>query len=131
MGLFGRFFQGRNGTDQLNMAIFIASMVLTVLGRGFLPNIFSTLAYVLLFCGMFRMVSRNIPKRQRENAMFLQIVSQLRTRERIRKQKPKKDRANFRYFHCPKCNCSMRAPRGKGKIRVTCAQCNTVFTKKV
>ena len=33
------------------------------------------------------------------------------------------------YFHCPKCNQEMRAPKGKGKILVTCKNCGEKFEK--
>ena len=41
-----------------------------------------------------------------------------------------KNRKKYKYFKCPKCGQRMRAPRHKGKIRVTCNQCTNVFLTK-
>ena len=37
----------------------------------------------------------------------------------------------YRYFKCPECKQKMRAPKGRGKIKVTCKHCHTQFVKKV
>ena len=43
--------------------------------------------------------------------------------ERIRDRK-------HRYFTCPRCHQTVRVPRGKGKIAITCPKCKEKFTKK-
>jgi len=37
----------------------------------------------------------------------------------------------YRYFKCPKCQQSLRAPKGRGTIKVTCSNCQNQFIKKV
>jgi len=137
MGFLQRFFHGRNGTDQLNIALIVASIATTLLSRFLFLGFLSTVSYVLLFLCVFRMISRNIPRRQQENALFLEKTKRFRRgagggagtgytkQARVRKD------PNYRYFKCPECKQNLRAPKGKGKINITCPKCGTVFQKTV
>ena len=40
-----------------------------------------------------------------------------------------KDRQH-RYYQCPRCHQSVRVPRGKGKIAITCPKCSERFVRK-
>ena len=42
-----------------------------------------------------------------------------------------RDRKNYCYFKCPTCRQVQKAPKGRGRIRVTCHNCGNVFEKKV
>ena len=125
-----RFMYGRYGSDQLNMAILVAAVlvsltnsVLTVFLRestvysGIVAPILSVIVYGLLIYSFFRMFSRNIYKRQRENRRFTQLWMR------------RKDRNN-RYFRCPNCKQTGRVPRGRGKICIRCPKCGEKFTRK-
>ena len=35
-----------------------------------------------------------------------------------------------RYFKCPGCGQTVRVPRGRGKIQITCPKCRREFIKK-
>ena len=132
MGFLQRFFQGRNGPDQLNIALIVLSLASTVLSYVMFRNALSTVSYVLLGLCIFRMISRNIPRRQQENAFFLEKTKGFRRKSAGGGQtRVRKDRANFRYFKCPNCKQNLRAPKGKGKVKITCSKCNTVFFKTV
>jgi len=141
LGFLQRFFHGRNGTDHLNAALAITAVVFTLLGRFFVPGLFAILAYVCIFLYMFRMMSRNIPKRRGENLVFLRFVRGISAKMPKRGvgrayagtevPRPKKDRANFRYLKCPGCKKALRVPRGKGRVKITCSACKLVFYKKV
>lgn len=125
-----RFMYGRYGSDQLNMAILIAAVlvsltnsVLTVFLResgvysSIVAPILSVTVYGLLIYSFFRMFSRNIYKRQRENRRFTQLWMRLKDR-------------NNRYFRCPNCKQTVRVPRGRGKICIRCPKCGEKFTRK-
>ena len=124
MGFFRQFFQGRNGTDQLNIALLIAGLAVSMLGRFILPSVMNTLSMALLFLCIFRMLSRNVARRRQENALFLEKTKRFRRKGRVRK-----DRARYVYFKCPNCKQNLRAPRGKGKLKITCSKCGTAFQK--
>ena len=115
------FMAGRYGSDRLNMVILCAGLVASLLSMWIqvvpVNLIFWALSYGLMIWAIFRCLSRNTYKRYRENRWFLQMKDRL------------KDRQN-RYFSCPKCRQTVRVPRGKGKIAITCPRCREKFVKK-
>ena len=115
------FMAGRYGTDRLNMAILCAGLACSLLSVispfASLNMILFLLSYGLMILAIFRSLSRNTYKRYRENRKFLQIFGRLKDRE-------------HRYFDCPKCRQSVRVPRGKGKIAITCPRCKEKFIRK-
>ena len=139
MGFLTRFFQGRNGTDQLNLCLLVVSLLINLIVRFFGGALLGNFALGLMFLALFRMLSRNIPKRQMENTWFMQKTAAFWQRfpqlsrpfggyhSYQRPPQPKKDRKNFRYFKCPTCRQGLRAPKGKGKIKITCTKCYAVF----
>ena len=77
-----RFMAGRYGSDRLNQCLLGAAFVLLLIsaigGRQVQwMSMLSLLAYVPLIWSMFRMYSRNIEARRRENAAFLRFFSRL------------------------------------------------------
>lgn len=119
---FRNFMLGRYGSDKLNVFLLILGIVLmllgTILGNWFSwASVLSLLCYIPLIWCIFRMYSRNIEARRRENAAFLNFFSHLKDRE-------------HRYFRCPKCRQTVRVPRGRGKINIRCPKCGERFIKK-
>ena len=115
------FMEGRYGTDRLNMVILCtglaASILSSLLKVSGLNVIFWLLSYGLMFWAIWRSLSRNTYKRYQENRKFMQIVDRIKDRQ-------------HRYFDCPKCRQTVRVPRGKGKISITCPRCREKFVKK-
>lgn len=116
---FRRFMMGRYGTDKLNMVILTAGVIVCVVAM-FLPAAalpLTVVSYGLMFWAIFRTFSRNTYKRYQENRKFLHFLDRIRDRQ-------------HKYFSCPKCRQSVRVPRGKGKIAITCPKCREKFIKK-
>ena len=116
-----RFMMGRYGHDRLNVALLILGVVLSIVSM-FVRNkvvllILNLGSYALLFVALFRCFSRSTYKRYNENRRFLLMIDRI------------KDRAH-RYYLCPKCRQTVRVPRGKGKIAITCPKCREKFIKK-
>lgn len=120
---------GRYGTDQLTAALFVAGMVLTFIGNALNWHVLVILTYVLFFICIYRTMSKDILTRQKENNRFLRYWNPV---ERWAKKKYNifKSRKEYKYFKCPNCKQELRAPRGKGKISVTCQKCGTKFMQK-
>ena len=116
-----RFMEGRYGTDRLNMVILCTGLAASILSGlvkiPLLNLIFWLLSYGLMFWAIWRSLSRNTYKRYQENRKFMQIVDRIKDRQ-------------HRYFDCPKCRQTVRVPRGKGKISITCPRCREKFVKK-
>ena len=121
-----RFWNGRNGADQLYQA-----MMWTCLGLMLL-NLFlgSTLIYVLemglLAFATYRALSRNIYKRQKENRAFLSFFNRIAKWFKLGKNRWK-DRKTHVYKKCPKCKNHLRLPRIKGSHTVCCPCCSNRF----
>lgn len=118
---FRRFMQGRYGTDKLNTAILLTGLALSVL-QVFIPGawtkwVLMLLSYGCMFYAIFRMLSRNTYKRYQENRKYLRLLDRLKDKE-------------HKYFQCPRCRQSVRVPKGKGKISITCPKCKEKFIKK-
>ena len=116
-----RFMAGRYGHDRLNVALLVVGLILTVISM-FVRNSLVVLAmtllsYVFLYLAMFRCFSRKTYKRYNENRRFLLLIDRIKDR-------------NNRYYSCPKCRQTVRVPRGKGKIAITCPKCREKFIKK-
>ena len=117
-----RFMYGRNGADQLCMAMILTALALNTVEifvkHDLVYVILHTLSTVLTVWMIFRMFSKNLAKRRAENAKFLQLVWW----PLKRKFTAIKDREH-KYFTCPNCRTVCRVPRGKGKIVITCPKC--------
>ncbi len=118
---FRNFMAGRYGPDKLSQAMLWAALALMLISL-FLPWPPVKMAMMVLYYGimgwsLFRMFSRNTYKRYRENRKYLQLLDRLKDRD-------------HRYFDCPRCRQSVRVPKGKGKIAVTCPKCAERFIRK-
>ena len=125
---FSRFMIGRYGSDGLNRAMSMASLVFLIIGM-FGPRIFYWAAVVLLILSYFRMFSYNREKRYAENLAYYRATQQLRAK--INKYKKRfAERKYYHYYRCPRCRQELRVPRGRGKIEITCPKCRAQFIKK-
>lgn len=147
---FYQFMQGRNGVDSLSrflnrvglvfliLAIFCSILTVAFSGRAMQAAVvFRILYFVLYGIGLalfiwayFRIFSRNVANRQKENTVF-QYRRQKVYRFFSGKKEEWKNRKLYKYFKCPQCGQRLRAPRNKGKIRVTCHSCKHIFVIKV
>ena len=125
---------GRYGTDTLNkvyLGVYIAIVLIYSVVSLFLTDpaasailiisylITSTTLIIMIF---FRMFSRNVIKRRRENEAFCGFFKLLRNRLR--------DRKTHVYRKCPSCRAVLRLPRAKGKHTVVCPRCGNRFGVK-
>ena len=123
------FMVGRYGPDQLIVALIVLSFVLSIVHgiSRFTPILY--ISYVILALALFRMLSRNISRRRAENDKFIRYWWPIRTKI-VQMFSNFKDRKTFKYFSCPSCGNTLRVPRGKGKLQVTCPRCGERFFKK-
>ena len=124
-----QFMSGRNGNDQLGLAFLVAALVLNIAFRCTGLYLLGLVAMVLVFIVIYRMLSRDLSKRQEENRRFLHLWSDARTNFcnwKTRKAQSK----DYKFFTCPSCKNILRVPRGKGKIQITCPKCGQRFSGK-
>lgn len=120
------FMRGRNGMNSLGRFCVYSSLILILLSGLLLrlpalASIVNSAGLLLLIYGYFRIFSRNIPKRYEENRRF-QKKLQLLSRAAGDK--------THKYYKCSACGQTIRVPKGKGKIQITCPKCKNTFIKK-
>lgn len=136
-----QFMQGRYGNDALSVFMMIAGFILQIVGRLFRLPYIHWAGLLLFLLMLFRVFSRNIPRRQVENQKFIQIKNRILNWNYFRKQKrqgtytySRRERQSngkrgvvYAYYYCPSCKQQIRIPSGKGNVRVTCPKCKTKF----
>lgn len=136
MNWLQKFMMGRYGVDQMNIGVLILSMVCTFTASLTRWLLLSILGTALLAYGVFRMFSRNVSARSKENQKFLVFWNKVKgIWYKIKdwfsgKKRRFADRKTHCYFSCPKCKRKLRVPKGKGKIEISCPICGTKFIKK-
>ena len=124
---FRQFMVGRYGTDGLNQALSIASIVMLLISLLTRISLFTWLGLVLLILCYYRSLSRNISKRTEENYRYYTLKDRVDGKFRGLKDQWA-NRKLYHYYRCPKCRQKLRVPRGRGRIQISCPRCGTQFT---
>ena len=141
--MFQRWFYGRYGMDPFSM--FMAFLALLfIVSRNW---IFMILGLLIVAYVLFRAFSRNIDQRRKELYAFNRVTRNIAygTARLINRVRPFftgvsrsfktrsmkwRQRKEYRFVRCPRCKKTLRLPRNKGKIIVTCPMCRYEFRKK-
>ncbi len=124
------FMQGRYGMDQFNIFLLIFSVIFNIV-LGFTPVWYLRyLSYITLGYAIFRTLSKNIYKRQRENNKFLKIYTPVKNWFSFTGKKFKDGRTH-RYYRCPACKAQLRVKYIKGQHTIKCPKCGYQFVKKI
>lgn len=124
-----RFMYGRYGGDQLSICLLVLSLILTIIGRVSGIAILSIISYIPVAIAVYRIFSKDIKKRSMENYKFAILISPVYSKFK-RFQGRIQDSKTHKYFKCKKCKTTLRVPKGKGKILITCPKCKEQYTKK-
>ena len=131
-----RFMEGRYGADALGRflsvsgcMIMLVCVIVRTLWNGILSNLLFSLSLIVLVWCYSRVLSRNIQARQKENQRYLQKSQALYDWFALRRD-CFSQRKDYAFFRCPGCGRTVRVPRGKGRIRITCRHCGFSFEKK-
>ncbi len=124
---------GRYGIDGLYYVLLVAYLVLWLIQSIVEPDIAKSLisiAGLAVLCFMiFRVFSKNIPARRRENEKFMRIWTKIRNFFVLQKNKIR-DIKGYTYKKCPSCKATLRLPRKKGAHSVVCPKCKNRFEVK-
>jgi len=113
---------GRYGPDHLSIAMIILAFILSLLNAIFWHTPILYISYLVFGLTIYRMLSRNIPRRRAENDKFIRYWWPIRMK--IKKIITAiKNKRRYVYYECPTCHKKLRVPKGKGKIRITCPVC--------
>lgn len=123
-----QFMAGRYGVDDLSRLLSVAAIILLLLGLTFVPWI-SSVGLALIFYNYFRAFSKNISARSQENAAYLKLKNRI-AGWFSSKKKRLSQRKEYRFYKCSSCKKTIRVPKGKGKIEITCPVCHNQFIKR-
>lgn len=119
---------GRYGNDFLNAALFIFGAVISVVCSLFRIPFGSLISFIPYGIALYRMLSKNYAKRSAENARFLELSKPWR--DFLMKKFRQLQDKDHRYYSCPKCHNTLRVPKGRGKIKISCPHCSKEFIKR-
>ena len=129
MNWLRRFMTGRYGSDQLNFALLVLCLLVSLTAQLSGLYVLVFVSYLPLLFAIFRMFSKNISKRRAENAWFMKLWTPVRMWF-VQKFTILRQSKQYRFFKCPSCRATVRVPRGKGKIVIKCPSCGERFAKK-
>lgn len=129
------FFFKRNGLDDLALISLIIFIIIYIFAIIF-PNVYVLFIIGALFLayGLFRILSKNIYLREKENYIFLSLFkrkNKVKRQKTIKTKKVKKEKVkkvkkdkNYIYKSCPYCNNELKISKGKkGERIVMCGKC--------
>lgn len=117
LNFIDRFMYGRYGLDPLGIVIITVSLLFAIIGRAFF--LFYILALALIGYEIYRILSRNIAAREKENSIITNMFN-----------RTERSRDDYVHFSCPNCGQHLRIPAGLGQKRITCPKCNARFVKR-
>lgn len=126
---FSRFMYGRYGNDSLNhflIGVWLGETILNLFFHSIILYLFGAVLCIVVF---YRMFSKNMVKRRRENADWYDFSTKIKASFRLLKVRIR-DRKVASFFKCPKCKAPIRMPRRVGKFNVRCTKCGNVFQKE-
>lgn len=124
-----RFMSGRNGPDELFIAMLLFSICLSAINIFVRSLVLQAVVYIVMLAALFRCFSRNTEQRRRENVRFLSAAGFIKQKRSFYRQK-KADKCHI-YKKCPSCKAILRLPRRVGVHTTVCPKCGREFTVKV
>ena len=122
------FMVGRYGNDVLNTVLFATGAFLSLVMSLFRVPFGGLISLIPYGFAIYRMLSKNYTKRSAENAKFLDLSAPWRA-FLMKKFRQFQDK-DHRYYSCPRCHNTLRVPKGRGKIKISCPHCSKEFIKK-
>lgn len=121
-----QFMQGRYGSDQLNFALLCFVLFLSLVNVFAHSWVVFALEILITAFAVYRMLSRKIQTRLRENKAFLGFWNKIKDFF-ANMRKRREDRKTHVYMKCPSCKAQLRFPRKKGEHGVRCPKCSAEF----
>ena len=118
-----KFMYGRYGIDVLGKVLAVTAFVFMLLSSLTDSIILRLFSYIILGWCLYRFFSKRTVYRANENMKFKKFCYDLSAYL-------KRDRKIYKYFKCPQCKRTVKVPRKKGKIEITCPFCRCKFIKK-
>lgn len=126
---FRNFMMGRYGADSFSRFLLVFAIILMIISMFVLREPLYITSLILIIYGYYRIFSKNISSRYKENQIYLSIKGKVKTFFHKKKYRFMQRRI-YHIYRCPGCSQKIRIPRGKGKISITCPRCQKQFIKR-
>lgn len=123
------FLYGRYGMDELYQFSMVVYLVLFVINIFLNSMILFVIEMIIISTSFYRLFSKNINQRKKENQFYLDIKKDLKKRYELIGRKWK-DRNTHMYKKCIHCKTVLRLPLKKGVHTVKCPNCKKRFEVK-
>jgi len=124
-----RFMYGRYGLDQFSRGLVILSLILSIAASFSRVFLLILIAYIPFVYAVVRILSKNYPRRNRENQLYCRMMDDIKKKFSSLKLSLVGTKTH-KYYKCTRCKQSIRVPRGKGKICITCPKCRNEFVRR-
>lgn len=124
------FMYGRYGADAFGYGLLAAYMILYLAYIFTRVWAFSLLSSLSLIFMIFRMFSRNYPRRKKENEWFLKWWTPVSAWFTLQFHRVRDCRTSV-YRKCPHCKAVLKLPRRRGSHTVCCPRCAKRFDTRV
>lgn len=140
------FMMGRYGYDKFSLFLISISMILMMLTVFLNFKYLYILAVLVLAFAYYRMASKNIKRRKKENEIFMSIISKFNFRKKsnqrenngtkryadfIVSQELGEDEETVYYcYKCRGCGHEIREPENQGIVRIVCPNCGKRFVDR-
>ena len=125
-----RWMYGRYGMDELYRGLLFVYLGLIVLNLFLRSPVVALLMWLVVGFAVFRVFSRNMARRQAENAWYLARLDRVKRWFRLCKKRFE-DRNTHAYKTCPYCKAVVRLARVHGKHTCTCPRCRRDFSVRM
>lgn len=141
-----QFMQGRYGMDELGRFLLIFTVIIVLASNFRFLHILYLPGLLLLAYTYFRIMSRNIYKRQQENQKYMALRSKFsvgKNRKNNMRQgtwaggsgqnagygyaNTANSAHSYNFYRCRNCGQTVRVPKGKGTVKITCPGCGNSF----
>jgi DNA-directed RNA polymerase subunit RPC12/RpoP len=150
------FMTGRYGYDQLSKALMILGMMLLLL-TAFMPSetlhmgayakYMYLLSILVLGFGYYRMGSKNIKRRKKENETYLKLISGFSKKAKMAlenenrakkystfemaKELAEDGETVIRCYTCRGCGTELRFEEGQGIMNIKCPECGNTLVDRI
>lgn len=128
---------GRNGPDDLARfslgVVFLFVLASVLVGDALVSQVLTVVAFAGIAYCYFRVFSRKRERRYEENRAYVRVRTKVTAPFRkayARFKEWKTYRKTHAIYRCAQCGQSLRVPKGKGTVKVTCPKCKHSFTAK-
>lgn len=139
-----QFMQGRYGMDDFGRFLLILSMIAILASNFWFLRILYLPGLLLLAWAYFRIMSRNIYKRQQENQKYMALKYKFfpggggkagmqqrswgaGTTHNTGYSSAANSNLSYNFYRCKNCGQTVRVPKGKGTLKITCPNCGNSF----